>query len=179
MIEVHSGDLLSADVEALVNTVNTVGVMGKGLALQFKQRFPVNCGVYAAACKRGEVEIGRMLVVETRCAHAGSLSLFAKLLDKPTTEPRYIINFPTKKHWREPSQITYVQTGLTALVEEVRMRNIRSIAVPPLGCGNGGLTWSDVEPVIKSVLSVLASVRILLFTPNPLKSNHYEGFDPR
>lgn len=179
MIENVFGDLLSADVEAIVNTVNTVGVMGKGLALQFKRRFSVNFDVYAAACKRDEVEVGRMLVVETRRPHAGSLSLFANLLDKPTTEPLYIINFPTKKHWRQPSQIAYVRAGLTALVEEVRMRNIRSIAVPPLGCGNGGLAWADVEPMIKSALSVLASVRILLFTPNPLRNNRCEGLDPR
>src|SRR6185295_3486452 len=134
-----SGDLLDADVEALVNTVNTVGVMGKGLALQFKRRFPATFTAYAAACKRGEVEIGRMLVVETK-ASAG---------------PRYIVNFPTKKHWRDPSRLEYVRAGLDALVEEIRTRGIRSIAVPPLGCGNGGLAWSDVEPLIERAMAAL------------------------
>src|SRR4051812_42763684 len=125
MIEAGSGDLLNASVEALVNTVNTVGVMGKGLALQFKRRFPENFRAYAAACKRGEVAIGRMFVTEMY----------------GPTPPRYLINFPTKKHWRDPSQLEYVRAGLAALVGEIRTRGIRSIAVPPLGCGNGGLAW--------------------------------------
>src|SRR4029077_3254662 len=110
-------NLLDADVEALVNTVNTVGVMGKGLALQFKHRFPHNYEVYAGACRRGEVQVGSMLVVET----TGSKGL------------RFIINFPTKKHWRDPPRLEYVRAGLVALVREVRTRDIRSIAIPPLG----------------------------------------------
>lgn len=143
-------NLLDADVEALVNTVNTVGVMGKGLALQFKRRFPSNFEVYAGACKRGEVEIGRMLVVGT--ASRG--------------RPRYIINFPTKKHWRDPSQLEYVRSGLVALVSEVKTRGIRSIAIPPLGCGNGRLAWSDVRPLIEGAIAQLAGVRALVFPPD-------------
>ena len=148
-LQTGSGNLLDADVEALVNTVNTVGVMGKGLALQFKRRFPSNYEVYVSACSRGEVQVGRMLVVETTW-HAG---------------PRLIINFPTKKHWRDLSRLEYVSAGLDALVGEVRMRGIRSIAIPPLGCGNGGLAWSDVRPLIERAVLDLPGVRVLLFSP--------------
>jgi O-acetyl-ADP-ribose deacetylase (regulator of RNase III) len=143
------GNLLDADVEALVNTVNTVGVMGKGLALQFKRRFPSNYEAYTGACRRGEVQVGRMLVVET-VRH---------------TAPRFIINFPTKKHWRDPSRIEYVRAGLIALVNEVRTRDIRSIAIPPLGCGNGGLAWSEVRPLIDRAMIELPGVRVLVFSP--------------
>ena len=116
MIEAGSGDLLDADVEALVNTVNTVGVMGKGLALQFKRRFPANFAAYAAACKRGEVEIGRMLVVET----------------KEPTGPRYIINFPTKKHWRSPSKIAPAWWCSTPWRERARRSpSVAARASPP------------------------------------------------
>lgn len=153
MIEAGSGDLFDADVEALVNTVNTMGVMGKGLALQFKRRFPANFRAYAAACKRGEVAIGRMFVTETT----------------GPTEQRYLINFPTKKHWRDPSQLSYVRAGLTALVEEIRTRSIRSIAVPPLGCGNGGLAWSDVKPLIEHAMAELPEVRIVVFAPSEIR----------
>ena len=170
MIEAGSGNLLSADVEALVNTVNTVGVMGKGLALHFRRKFPANFEIYAAACARGDVEIGRMLVVETKTPAAGDLDLFVKA---PTTAPparlRYIINFPTKQHWRDPSRLEYLRVGLIALIEEIRARSIRSIAIPPLGCGNGHLAWSDVEPLIKSALFALVDVRVVLFGPNRLE----------
>jgi O-acetyl-ADP-ribose deacetylase (regulator of RNase III) len=143
------GNLLDADVKALVNTVNTVGVMGKGLAFQFKRRFPSNYEVYAGACRRGEVQVGRMLVVET-VRH---------------TAPRFIINFPTKKHWRDPSRLEYVHAGLIALVSEVRTRGIQSIAIPPLGCGNGGLAWSEVRPLIDRAVIELPGVRVLVFSP--------------
>lgn len=143
------GNLLEANVEALVNTVNTVGVMGKGLALQFKQRFPANFEAYAVACHRGEVKIGGMFVVET---------------GQPTG-PRFIINFPTKEHWRNPSQLEYVRTGLVALVKEVRSRAIRSLAIPPLGCGNGGLAWSNVQPLIDRAVDMLPEVRVEVFSP--------------
>lgn len=144
-----ASNLLNADVEALVNTVNTVGVMGKGLALQFKRRFPANFEVYAEACRRGTVQVGRMLVVETGLR----------------TGPRFIINFPTKKHWQDPSQLEYVRMGLGALIDEVRTRSIRSIAVPPLGCGNGGLSWLNVGPLIEQVVKELPQVRVLVFAP--------------
>lgn len=130
MIEDARGNLLQADAEALVNTVNTVGSMGKGIALQFKQAFPGNFAAYAQAVKRGEVQPGRMFVWS-----AGLV-----------TNPRYIVNFPTKRHWRGRSRIEDIEAGLTALVQEIRRLGIRSIAVPPLGCGNGGLEWSGGAP---------------------------------
>ena len=154
MIEIATGDLLDASVEALVNTVNTVGVMGKGLALQFKRRFPRSFAIYEAACKRSEVEVGRMLVVPT---------------ERPGN-PRFIVNFPTKKHWRNPSELDYVRAGLRALMREIRERQIRSIAVPPLGCGNGGLRWSDVEPLIHEAFATVPEVTALVFPPGDIKS---------
>lgn len=144
-----SGNLLEADVEALVNTVNTVGVMGKGIALQFRQTFPDNFTAYAAACKQGRVEPGAMFVTET-----GAL-----------THPRYIINFPTKRDWRAKSKMEDIEAGLSALVAVVRERGIRSIAVPPLGCGNGGLKWSEVRPKIEAAFAELPDVRVLLYGP--------------
>jgi O-acetyl-ADP-ribose deacetylase (regulator of RNase III) len=152
MIEAGSGNLLDARVEALVNTVNTIGVMGKGIALQFKRRFPENFRDYAAACSRGEVVIGRMLVTEMH----GALG------------PRYLINFPTKKHWHDRSQLEYVRSGLTALVREIRARDIRSIAVPPLGCGNGGLAWADVRPILEHSMTELPEVRFVVFGPSEI-----------
>lgn len=150
MIEETKGNLLEADAEAIVNTVNTVGVMGKGIALQFKQAWPENFKAYAKACKAGEVVPGRMFVFEL-----GGV-----------VNPRYIINFPTKRHWRQKSRIEDVVSGLKALVVEVRSLGIRSIAVPPLGCGNGGLAWSEVRPLIESAFADLPDVRVLLFGPH-------------
>lgn len=125
MIEYTQGDILKCEAEALVNTVNCVGVMGRGIALQFKRMFPENFKAYAAACKRREVRPGRMFVFET-----GQL-----------TPPRYIINFPTKRHWRGKSRMDDIESGLVALVAVIRARGIRSIAIPPLGSGLGGLDW--------------------------------------
>ena len=125
MITYKSGDLLSEDAEALVNPVNCVGVMGRGVALQFKRAWPENFDVYAAACRRHEVQPGRMFVFENG-GKAG---------------PRYIVNFPTKRHWRDKSMIEDIEAGLSALVVEVRRRGIRSIAIPALGAGLGGLDW--------------------------------------
>lgn len=149
MTEIRQGDILSADTEALVNTVNCVGYMGRGIALQFKRAFPENFKAYEAACKRGEVEPGRMLVFES------------SRLDGP----RYIINFPTKRHWRGKSRIEDIEQGLNALVSEVRRLGIRSIAIPPLGCGLGGLDWSDVRPRIEAALEELPEVRAVVFEP--------------
>jgi O-acetyl-ADP-ribose deacetylase (regulator of RNase III) len=149
MIEHPQGNLLEADAEALVNTVNCVGVMGKGIALQFKQAFPENFRVYERTCRAGEVQPGRMLVVETGRMIA----------------PRYIINFPTKRHWREGSRLEDIDAGLTALIEEVQRLGIQSIAVPPLGCGNGGLDWSVVRPRIEAAFARVPGVRVLLFSP--------------
>ena len=149
MIKITRGNLLKADAEALVNTVNSVGVMGKGIALQFKQAFPENFRQYKQACDAGEVKPGRMFVTD-----AGQL-----------INPRYIINFPTKRHWRGKSRIEDIETGLKALIEEVKRLEIRSIAVPPLGCGNGGLLWSQVKPLIEQAFEELPEVKVLLFEP--------------
>ena len=148
MIEYRTGNLLSSDAEALVNTVNCVGVMGKGIALQFKKAFPDNFKIYAKACQQGKVEPGQMLVTER--------------LDMP----RYIINFPTKRHWRAKSRMTDVESGLSALVDEIRERRIRSIAIPALGSGLGGLEWVQVRSLIDRELGELSSdVRITVFEP--------------
>lgn len=149
MIERTTGNLLQADVEALVNTVNTDGFMGKGIALQFKQAFPANFDAYRKAVDRGEVRPGSMFVFET-----GSM-----------LGPRWIINFPTKRHWRQNSRIEDIESGLEALVREIRARNVRSIAIPPLGCGNGGLDWNEVRPRIERALAEVPEVRVVLFEP--------------
>jgi O-acetyl-ADP-ribose deacetylase (regulator of RNase III) len=149
MIEYKSGDILREDVEALVNTVNCVGIMGRGIALQFKNAFPENFKSYAAACDRKEVQPGRMLVFRT-----GRL-----------TNPKYIINFPTKRHWRGKSRLEDIDAGLVSLVREVRTRDIRSIAIPPLGSGLGGLDWSTVRQRIEKSLSDLDGVRVVIFEP--------------
>jgi O-acetyl-ADP-ribose deacetylase (regulator of RNase III) len=141
----ETGNLLKADVDALVNTVNTVGVMGKGLALQFKNAFPENYKAYRRACEQETVRLGEMFVFET-----GALG-----------RPRLIINFPTKQHWRARSRLRDIKSGLDALGPTIREYQIRSIAVPPLGCGNGGLDWADVLPSILTRLDELdAEVQI-------------------
>ncbi len=147
MIEAGHGNLLTADVDALVNTVNTVGVMGKGLALQFKKAFPESFASYERACASGEIVTGRVHVVER------------------LTSPRFIVNFPTKRDWRQPSKLEYVRDGLRDLVARVRELGIASIAVPPLGCGNGGLEWSAVKPLILEAFQALPDVRVVLFEP--------------
>ena len=149
MIQSTKGNLLEAPVEALVNTVNTVGVMGKGIALMFKQRFPDNYRAYAAACQAGEVRVGEMFV--TSAVERGRTI--------------WIINFPTKKDWRHPSQLEWVHSGLVALTNVIQEKRIRSIAIPPLGCGNGGLDWNVVRPMIETALSDLRDVEIFLFEP--------------
>ena len=149
MFELTRGNLLSADAEALVNTVNCVGVMGKGIALQFKQAFPQNFRAYEQACRRKEMRPGRMLVVPTM----------------GIGNPKYIINFPTKVHWKRKSRLEYIDAGLDALVDEVQHLGIQSIAVPPLGCGNGGLDWREVEPRIRAAFDRIPNVRALVFEP--------------
>ncbi|MEP7766008.1 macro domain-containing protein [Sanguibacter sp. 25GB23B1] len=149
MITEAKGNLLNAPVDALVNTVNTVGVMGKGIALQFKRAYPAMFKDYAAAAKRGNIAIGSMHVWH---------------LDR-LDGPRIIINFPTKSHWRSGSKLEDIESGLEDLVEVIRRERIASIAVPPLGCGNGGLDWSDVEPLVRRKLSVLHDVDIRMYPP--------------
>lgn len=143
------GNLLRANVDALVNAVNCVGVMGKGIALQFKKAFPANFKAYEQACHRGEVKPGRMFVFAT----------------EPPATPSFLVNFPTKRHWRDPSLLDDIRTGMSSLVEEVRSRGIRSLAIPALGCGNGGLDWREVRPVIDSALRQLDGVHVLFFAP--------------
>lgn len=149
MITVTHGNLLAAKAEALVNTVNTVGVMGKGIALQFRQAYPDMFRSYELACKEGEVQPGRMHIFE-----------------RTTFEnPKFIINFPTKRHWKGNSRMEDIDSGLKALVADLRRLKIKSIALPPLGCGNGGLNWEDVRPRIESALSELPDIEITLFAP--------------
>lgn len=149
MIREAHGNLLAADAEALVNTVNTVGVMGKGIALQFKRAYPAMFKAYERAAKKGEVRLGQMEVHQT-----GSLS-----------GPQFIINFPTKQHWRARSRLEDIRSGLVDLVRVVDALGIKSIAVPPLGCGNGGLDWSEVEPLIIAAFAELPDVDALIYPP--------------
>lgn len=145
------GDLLQqSDVDVIINTVNCVGVMGKGIALQFKKKWPANFKAYAAACKAGEVQPGKMFIYD-----AGALAT-----------PKYVINFPTKDHWRGKSRIEFIRDGLADLIKQIQVLRIRSIAMPPLGCGNGGLDWQDVKPLIESVFASLPEVEVRLFEPS-------------
>ena len=149
MIEYKQGDLFACGAEAIVNTVNCVGVMGRGIALQFKKQYPENFKQYEAACKRGEVAPGKMFVYE----------------ENILTNPRYIINFPTKRHWREASRIEDIKTGLADLIKTIQEYSIKSIAVPPLGCGLGGLDWSEVKLLIESAFAQLSGVDVTIFEP--------------
>lgn len=149
MLKIVRGNLLEGDAEALVNTVNTVGVMGKGIALQFKKKFPENFAAYERACKAGRVQPGRMFTFATDTFH----------------NPRYIINFPTKRHWKGRSRIEDIRSGLHALTQEIERLGIRSIAVPPLGCGYGGLNWTEVFPLIQGAFASLPDVEAIVFEP--------------
>ncbi|WP_039945492.1 type II toxin-antitoxin system antitoxin DNA ADP-ribosyl glycohydrolase DarG [Thermicanus aegyptius] len=148
MIEYKKGNLLQDNAEAFVNTVNTVGVMGKGIALQFKQAYPENYRIYEKACRAKKFNIGDVLTVPLGMVN-----------------PKYIINFPTKQHWREKSKMKYIETGLQALVKEVKSLGIQSIAIPPLGCGNGGLNWEEVRPKIENAFEELPDVHVRLYLP--------------
>lgn len=150
MIETTKGNLLKASAEALVNTVNTVGVMGKGIALQFRQAFPEMYRAYEKACKDGDVRLGKVQVFDLGGLVGG---------------PRWIINFPTKGDWRSRSRLEDVEAGLADLVMQVRRLGIRSIAVPPLGCGNGGLDWDEVRPCIETAFAAVPDVHVLLYEP--------------
>lgn len=155
MIHYTQGNLLDADVEAIVNTVNTVGVMGKGIALMFKERFPKNMLEYSKACKAKEVQTGKMFVTET-----GELM-----------GAKWIVNFPTKKHWRANSKMEWVTSGLEDLKRFIIENDVKSIALPPLGAGNGKLEWQDVKPKIESALSDLSDVEILIYEPTQQYQN--------
>ncbi len=149
MIEFKQGNILDENAVALVNTVNCVGVMGKSIALQFKRVFPEVFKEYKKACTAQEVQPGKMFIVSTE-------RLF----------PRYAINFPTKRHWKEKSRIEDIKSGLEALAVDVKRLRIESIAIPPLGCGNGGLAWNDVKPLIIQAFENLPEVKIIIFEPS-------------
>ncbi|MCC6848728.1 MAG: macro domain-containing protein [Deltaproteobacteria bacterium] len=149
MMRYVQGNLLDATADALVNTVNEVGVMGKGVALMFREAFPESARLYEEACARHEVKVGRILVTENRA-----------LLG-----PRWILHFPTKKHWRHPSRLEWVREGLKDLVRVLRSNGIQSVAIPPLGCGNGGLEWRQVRREIEAALSDLPDVDVLVYEP--------------
>lgn len=155
MITFTQGNLLDTRAEALVNTVNTVGVMGKGIALMFKERFADNYQRYAAACKAKEVHTGRMFVTEVR----------------ELDGPRWIVNFPTKQHWRAPSRLEWITAGLQDLRRFISEHGVKSIAIPPLGAGNGGLDWADVKPLIEAALGDLDGVEIMVFEPTEKYQN--------
>jgi O-acetyl-ADP-ribose deacetylase (regulator of RNase III) len=155
MITFRQGNLLEANVEAVVNTVNTVGVMGRGIALMFKERFPENYRIYQAACKAHQVRTGEMFITA----------------NNELDGPRWIINFPTKEHWKAPSRIQWVETGLADLVRVIREKGVKSIALPPLGCGNGGLDWAEVRPLIENALSEMEDVEIITFEPTDKYQN--------
>ncbi len=149
MIKYLTGNILDSSAQALVNTVNTVGVMGKGIALQFKNQFPNNYKIYKDACEKKELKIGDLLVTEEESLLSGK---------------KIIINFPTKAHWRYPSEYEYIEKGLATLVEIIQERNIQSIAIPPLGSGNGGLDWTKVRAMIEDKLQEL-DCEVFLYEP--------------
>jgi O-acetyl-ADP-ribose deacetylase (regulator of RNase III) len=149
VIHLAQGDLLKQEAEALVNTVNCVGVMGRGVALQFRKAFEDNYEAYRRACHRKEVRPGQMFVFE-----------------RPSLDPpRWIINFPTKRHWKGKSRLEDIASGLTDLVQVIQENMIRSVAIPPLGCGLGGLDWAVVRPLIERSLAAVPDVEVFLFEP--------------
>ena len=155
MVSFAQGNLLEAKVEAVVNTVNTVGIMGKGIALMFKERFPDNYDAYVRACKNAEIRLGKMFVT-------GEWNLFGR---------QWIINFPTKRHWRGNTRLEWIQDGLQDLVRVIGENEIRSIAIPPLGCGNGGLEWSEVRPLIVAALDRINGLRAIVYEPTEQYQN--------
>lgn len=149
MLTFTQGNLLEANAEALVNTVNTVGVMGKGIALMFKEHFPENFRIYEKACKAHSFDVGQLLVTKR----------------DQLTGPKWIVNFPTKKHWRQPSRMEWIESGLEELRRFILESEIVSIALPPLGSGNGGLDWEDVRPRVIEALGDLDHVHIIVYEP--------------
>jgi len=149
MIRYTKGNIIQADVEALVNTVNTVGVMGKGIALAFKKAFPNNFKIYKQLCDNKEFNIGDLLITNT-----GQF------------RPKYIVNFPTKEHWRGRSKIEFIKIGMQELVKSINKKQIKSIAIPPLGCGNGGLNWNEVKAIILKELELIdEEVEVIIYEP--------------
>jgi O-acetyl-ADP-ribose deacetylase (regulator of RNase III) len=151
MITYLTGDLLQAPAQALVNTVNTVGVMGKGIALQFKEQFKENLRAYLKACKDGSLVPGKLLVIRDHTLDGGE---------------KVIVNFPTKVNWKQKSTYQYIEDGLRELARIIPEHGITSIAVPPLGCGNGGLDWNKVKPLMEHYLGALNGVDVQIYEPN-------------
>lgn len=149
MIKYITGNILESNAQALVNTVNTVGVMGKGIALQFKKAYPNNYKAYIEACKREEIVIGKLFVTRDTNLNSGE---------------KIIINFPTKKDWRKPSEYSYIEEGLRDLINVIKEYHIISIAIPPLGSGNGGLEWEKVKKLIEKRISHL-DIDIFVYEP--------------
>lgn len=150
MIDYKIGNISEAKTEAIVNTVNCVGIMGRGVALQIKKAFPKNFKAYKIACEHGEVQPGKMFVFSTDML----------------MNPKYIINFPTKRHWRSKSRMEDIESGLVALVDTIRRHKIRSIAVPALGSGLGGLNWNEVRPRIEDALRDIPKLQTVMFEPD-------------
>ena len=151
MVVVTHADILTANVEAIVNPVNCVGVMGKGVALQFKRAYPANFAKYKSVCDGGDMNVGTVLVVKTG----------------KRVNPKYIINFPTKRHWRDNSRMEDIEGGMNNLVEVVKLFGIKSVAIPALGCGNGGLRWDDVLPRIECAFADVVGVDVYILEPRP------------
>jgi O-acetyl-ADP-ribose deacetylase (regulator of RNase III)/uncharacterized protein YwgA len=150
MIQFIEGNLLDSEAEALVNTVNTVGVMGKGIALQFKNQYPNNYKQYEKACKVNEVQVGKLFITEDSSLLNGR---------------KIIINFPTKTDWRKPSEYSYIESGIKELARKIKELGIKSVAIPPLGAGNGGLDWNVVKAIIEKNLVDL-NCDIQIYEPN-------------
>ena len=159
MIRYTKGNLLEAPAEALVNTVNEIGVMGKGVALMFREAFPKNAQVYQQAAKAGDICVGRIFVTE-----GDSLA-----------GPQWILHFPTKRHWRQPSKIEWIRDGLRDLVQVIHTRRIQSVALPPLGCGSGGLDWYVVRREIEAALDAIPNVDVLIYEPTDTYQNMPKG----
>lgn len=154
MIEYSVGDILRATTDAIVNPVNCLGVMGAGLALQMKHAFPENFVAYQVACKRHEVYPGYMFIY----------------MRKGDSPPRFIINFPTKMSWGEPSYMSYIRSGMSSLAKDIARLHIKSVAIPALGCGLGGLRWEDVKPIIVATMMRLDHVHTVIYEPTPVGS---------
>ncbi|WP_059369487.1 type II toxin-antitoxin system antitoxin DNA ADP-ribosyl glycohydrolase DarG [Treponema endosymbiont of Eucomonympha sp.] len=169
MIHYLEGNILESNAQALVNTVNTVGIMGKGIALQFKKAYPDNFTAYSLACKTGKVNIGKLFIKKDSSLINGE---------------KIIINFPTKTDWRKPSEYSYIEKGLIDLVEKIKEYQIKSIALPPLGAGNGGLEWERVKKLIEQKLSVVEDINVYVYEPTTqikeyLKSERVKLTDAR
>jgi O-acetyl-ADP-ribose deacetylase (regulator of RNase III)/uncharacterized protein YwgA len=156
MIQYLTGNILDSSAQALVNTVNTIGVMGKGIALQFKKAYPNNYKAYEKASQKAEIAVGKMFVTIDSNVSSGE---------------KVIINFPTKTDWRKPSEYKYIEDGLDDLVKVIKINQIHSIAIPPLGAGNGGLKWEKVKKIIEEKLTPL-NIKIYVFEPTAQIKEH-------